>query len=64
VFCIKGEVESGGIKPQQFIEWKPDEPLPDGGIQGITPLTGEDAKLEYARLREKQRMTFAKRKNT
>jgi hypothetical protein len=28
-FCIKGDDETRGSKPEQFIEWRPDDDLPE-----------------------------------
>jgi hypothetical protein len=45
VFGIKGEDEKRGV-PQQFLEWRPDEPLPER-LPGPPPPSAEEMRAEY-----------------
>lgn len=49
VFGIKGDDENCGVSPEQFIEWRPDEPLTDKAREP-TPPSAEEMRAEYERM--------------
>jgi hypothetical protein len=53
VFFIKGEKEE--VEPEQFIEWRPDEPLPDKHTRPWPIAIPQPPPLSFAELRKMSR---------